>query len=212
MSRIFLALQNRPVFCHRVKCSRPDFAICKKWPDTSRANLSDERTLAYAIYVLTREGVVTTNYILNLRDYLDKNYAHQWENDLAGVYLAAALKLLHKDSEAQRLISQYRIENRAPQFCGDFYQALGANAQYLSVIAREFPERLKKISAYDVQTILSPIGEGQFNTLSAAYAVAALKSYSHAVGEQLPEQSIIELTGHNGATRLVQGSEVASAT
>ena len=39
------------------------------------SNFSDARTLAYAIYVLTREGVITTNYILNLRDYLDKTSA-----------------------------------------------------------------------------------------------------------------------------------------
>ena len=28
--------------------------------------------MAYAIYLLTREEVITTNYILNLRDYLDR--------------------------------------------------------------------------------------------------------------------------------------------
>ncbi|HJT46473.1 MAG TPA: alpha-2-macroglobulin, partial [Chthoniobacterales bacterium] len=60
------------------------------------ASLSDARTIAYAIYILTREGVVTTNYILNVRDYLDNNQADKWQNDVAGVYLAGALKLLHK--------------------------------------------------------------------------------------------------------------------
>src|SRR5437899_1722152 len=37
------------------------------------ANFAEARTVAYAIYILTREGVTTTNYILNLRDYLEKN-------------------------------------------------------------------------------------------------------------------------------------------
>ena len=37
------------------------------------SNLAEARTVAYAIYILTREGVITTNYILNLRDWLDKN-------------------------------------------------------------------------------------------------------------------------------------------
>ena len=172
------------------------------------SNLSDARTLAYAIYVLTREGVVTTNYILNLRDYLDKNYADKWQNDLTGVYLAGSLKLLHKDNEAERLISQYKIDNRAPQFCGDFYQALGANSQYLSVIAREFPERLKKISAGDIEKILGAIKDGQFTTLSAAYSVAALKSYSHAIAQHPPEQSISELAAKGQATRLIAGARL----
>src|SRR5947209_3997597 len=51
-------------------------------------NLADARTLAYAIYVLTREGVITTNYILNLRDYFEKHQSDTWQNDVAGVYLA----------------------------------------------------------------------------------------------------------------------------
>ena len=38
------------------------------------SDIIDARRVAYAIYVLTREGVITTNYILNLRDYLDKNH------------------------------------------------------------------------------------------------------------------------------------------
>ena len=56
------------------------------------ARLADARTIAYAIYVLRREGVVTTNYILNLRDYLEKNFAKEWPHDLTGVYLAGALR------------------------------------------------------------------------------------------------------------------------
>ena len=52
--------------------------------------------IAYAIYLLSREGVVTTNYILNLRDYLDKNFAKEWQADLTGVYLAGALHILQK--------------------------------------------------------------------------------------------------------------------
>ena len=63
-------------------------------------DLADARTIAYAIYVLTREGVVTTNYILNLRDYLDKQFAKEWPQDLTGVYLAGAWSMLKKDDEA----------------------------------------------------------------------------------------------------------------
>ncbi|HXA09509.1 MAG TPA: alpha-2-macroglobulin, partial [Chthoniobacterales bacterium] len=44
-------------------------------------DLADARTIAYAIYVLTREGFITTNYILNLRDYLDKQFEKQWPQD-----------------------------------------------------------------------------------------------------------------------------------
>ncbi|XHR28100.1 MAG: alpha-2-macroglobulin [Chthoniobacteraceae bacterium] len=143
-------------------------------------NLEQARTIAYAIYLLTRQEIITTNYILNLRDYLDKQYPKTWQNDLTGVYLAGALALL-KDNHAGDLIAAYKMgapEPRNARWWGDFYQPLGADSQYVAIVARHFPERLKKITAAEFQSILKPVSEGRFNTLTAAYAVAALKSYS----------------------------------
>ena len=156
-------------------------------------NLNDARTLAYAAYVLTREGVITTNYILNLRDYLDKNYAKKWESDLTSVYLAGAWSLLKNDDEAHRLIRSYRIGRQDTQERCDFYQQLGADSQYVAIVARHFPDLLQAMSAEDLRAITKPIGDGEFNTLSAAYAVWALKSYSQQVAQNPPELSITEI-------------------
>ena len=147
-------------------------------------DLWDARTIAYAIYVLTREEVITTNYILNLRDYLEKNHSETWRNDLAGVYLAGALALLKENDKAQELIGAYKMgasASREARSSSDFYQPLGADSQYMAVLARHFPERLKKITAKQFQAVLKPVGEGRFNTLTAAYAVLALKGYSRAL-------------------------------
>src|SRR2546430_2489067 len=169
------------------------------------SNFSEARTLAYAIYILTREGVITTNYILNLRDWLDKNEKEQWQNDIAGVYLAGALHLLHKDADAERLIASYKLDNRKTIARDDFCQPLGMNSQYIAVIAREFPARLRKISAEQFENILKPIGDGEFNTLSSAYAVRALKAYSHAVAQNPPQLSVAELYKDKTETRLTSG-------
>jgi uncharacterized protein YfaS (alpha-2-macroglobulin family) len=169
------------------------------------SNLSDARTLAYAIYLLAREGVITTNYILNLRDYLEKYQAKTWRDDLTGVYLAGSLHLLHKDADAEALIAQYRIGEHDARLCDDFYQPLGADSQYLAILAREFPARLKKISAAEFENILRPIGEGNFNTLSAAYAVAALKAYAQNVTQRLPELSMTEIA-NNGSEQVLARS------
>ncbi len=168
-------------------------------------HFTEARTLAYGIYILTREGVITTNYILNLRDYLEKNAKDQWENDIAGVYLAGALHLLHKDSEAERLIDSYKIDNRKTVARDDFCQPLGMNSQYLAVIAREFPARLRKISAEQFQNVLTPIREGNFNTLSSAYAVRALKVYSHSVAQNPPTLTISEIAKDKNETPLTSG-------
>jgi uncharacterized protein YfaS (alpha-2-macroglobulin family) len=168
-------------------------------------DLTDARRVAYAIYILTREGVITTNYILNLRDWLDKNAKDEWQNDIAGVYLAGALHLLHKDSEAERLIDGYKFDDRKNSLRDDFFQPLGTNSQYIAVIAREFTARLRKISAEQFQKMLKPIGDGEFNTLSSAYAVRALKAYSHAVAQNPPELAIVELRKDKSETRLING-------
>ncbi|MDB6147312.1 MAG: uncharacterized protein JWO45_976 [Spartobacteria bacterium] len=171
-------------------------------------NFSDARTLAYAIYVLTREGVITTNYILNLRDYLDRHHANKWEDDVTGVYLAGALHLLHKDGEAEKLIAQFHLDDRPLPLCDDFYQSLGTNSQYVAVLGREFPARLKKIDAEQFEKVLHPIAEGQFNTLSAAYAVRALKSYSHMIAQNLPQLSIGEIGPDKHQTELISGPKL----
>jgi uncharacterized protein YfaS (alpha-2-macroglobulin family) len=170
-------------------------------------DFADARTVAYAIYVLTREGVITTNYILNLRDWLEKHEPDRWQKDITGVYLAGALHLLHKDAEAERLIDSYKMDNRDTIERDDFCQPLGMNSQYIAVIAREFPARLRKISADQFEHILKPIGHGDFNTLSSAYAVRALKAYSHAVAVNPPELTIAEVRKDKKETRLTTGTK-----
>ena len=155
-------------------------------------NLYEARVLAYAIYLLTREEVITTNYILNLQDYLDKHYAKQWQGDLTGVYLAGAWSMLKKDAIAEKIIGAYRIGGQDPRETCDFYQPLGADSQYVAIIARHFPGLLGRITAEDFEAITGPIGRGDFNTLSAAYAVLALKSYSQHMAQNPPELVILE--------------------
>jgi len=176
------------------------------------ASLEEGRTVAYAIYLLSREGVVTTNYILNLRDYLDKNFAKEWPADLTGVYLAGALHILKKEDEALKLIARYRIGQHDPRQLTDFYQPLGADAQYVAILAREFPARLKKLSATEFENILKPVSEGTFNTLSAAYAVVALKAYSQMVAQNPPELTIAEIDKAKKEKRLTSGNKLLQRT
>jgi hypothetical protein len=182
------------------------------------SGLTEARTVAYAIYILSREGVITTNYILNLRDYLDKNLPNQWQADLTGVYLAGSLHLLHKDADAERLIGVYKIGAQTQRVREDFCQPLGSDSQFMAVLAREFPARLRKVSAEQFEQILGPIGSGDFNTLSAAYAVRALKAYSQAATQNPSTLSISEIhqdkteTRLASATKLLLRSEISSAS
>jgi len=157
-------------------------------------NLDQARTIAYAIYLLTRDEEITTNYILNLQDYLEKNYPKQWQGDLTGVYLAGSWSLLKREDEAKKLISAYHLGTHPLKMSGDYYQPLCGDAQYLSMISRHFPQLLKQISAKEFENITAPIARGDFNTLSAAYAVLALKNYSQSEEQRVGTLSITQLS------------------
>jgi hypothetical protein len=175
-------------------------------------DLDDARRIAYAIYLLSREGVVTTNYIINLRDYLDKNHEKEWKSDLTGVYLAGALHILKKEDEATKLIGAYKIGQFDKKQLNDFYQPLGADSQYVAILAREFPDRLKKLPATEFEKALKPIGDGEFNTLSAAYAVLALKSYARVVAQHPAELTMAELDKAKKEKVLVTGAKLSQRT
>ena len=165
--------------------------------------LCEARTVAYAIYVLTREGVITTNYEINLRDTLDKHFENKWQSDLAGVYLAGAYAILKKQNDAQKLIRAYTLGTHAPDpEWDDFFQPLSADAQYVAILARHFPELLSKISPADFQAIVRSVSDGNFNTLSAAYSVWALKSYSQFAACQPLDLGIAELSRDKKTTPL----------
>jgi uncharacterized protein YfaS (alpha-2-macroglobulin family) len=163
------------------------------------ATLEDERTVAYAIYLLTREEVITTNYILNLRDSLDTREPKRpaWKSDITAVYLAGACSLLQKDVEASDLIQSYHLGTHATSPCWyDFYTPLDMDAQYIAILSRHFPQLLDKITPQDFHQITDPIENGDFNTLSAAYAVLALKGYSHHLQMNPPQLTISELVNN----------------
>src|SRR5881296_2972579 len=208
----FLSAAKTAGFAPPADMSASGLRYLQKMVAREPSSLAEARTVAYGIYVLTREGVVTTNYVLNLQDYLDQHQTDIWQNDVTGVCLAGALKLLHKDKEAEDLIAAYKIANDSSGDYDDFCQPLGANAQYIAILARAFPDRLKKISAAEFEHILQPIGRGEFNTLSAAYAVSALKSYSHAIAQTLPVLSIAEIHRDKREVTLTSGAKLLQRT
>ncbi len=165
----------------------------RKMAAVTKLEKQDCRDQAYAIYVLTRNGVVTTNYILNLRDYLRKNAEEEaWQKDLTAVYLAGSYQLLKQRTEAARLIRGYQRASQRPPAKDDapeddFHPALAQDAQYLAILTRHFPEEAKKLSGDDLRTLLDPLLRNEFSTLSAAYSVLALKGYSE-LADQFPIQ------------------------
>ena len=137
------------------------------------ADLAMARTRAYAIYILTREGAVTTNYLNALQEALQRDFDDTWRSDMASAYMAASHALLRNDTLAEGLIGGYRL-GASSRPDTDFDTRLGRDAQYVYLLARHFPERMAQLDGTAVQRLVEPLFEDRFNTLSAAYAILAL--------------------------------------
>lgn len=150
--------------------------------------LVQARTQAYAIYILTRNGEVTTNFVDNLREQLDKaKGTKKWKKDLTASYLAATYKLLKLDSKADDLISGMKMGQRVEADYDNFYDSLAQDSQHLYLLGKHFPERFKKFSEGDIvcmQCIVNGISDNSFNTITSAYAILAMDAYAEAVGEK----------------------------
>jgi alpha-2-macroglobulin len=154
----------------------------KKVASASPSNLEEAQVVAKAIYLLTRREQVMTNELVSLRDTLDRQYPDQWKQSITGVYVSASAALLLKDREANQWISQYRLPAQ-PNSSG-LWSSLTDYAQYLTILARHFPQRFRSLSRDQVEQILKPIWAADYNTLSAAECLRALVS-----GQALFEQN-----------------------
>lgn len=130
----------------------------------------DDHIPAYAIYVLTLSGKITTNYLLNLEEYYKNNFAKSWKKSLNASFMAASYQLLQDQTKARALIGQY--ENGAS---GDFDD----DAANIYLMASYFPDDFKSVSRKSVEALLKPLNDGIFNTKSAAFAVLALNAFNH---------------------------------
>lgn len=155
-------------------------------------SLSQARVRAYAVYVLTRNGVVTTNYLVPLRKELEDKYAKQWPTDLAAAYLAASYQLLKQQPAADDLIDDLRLGAAAVPDYAYFYDGLVRDAQLLYILARHFPERLQKVKGDALQALVRPVSQGHFNTLSSAYTILALDAYAASIA--LPETASLSVS------------------
>ncbi len=153
------------------------------------------RTRAYAIYILTRNGEVTTNFLTNLHEGLERQHSDEWREDLAAAYMAASYELLRQSGLANGLVGEYDF-GAGQEWASDFDTRLGRDAVYMYLLAKHFPDRLGRLDVEDIERFVEPIMDNRFNTLSAAYSVLALGAYTDAVtAAGSPDMAILGLIG-----------------
>lgn len=169
-------------------------------------DLTQERQSAYAMYLLARQGQRMANEVAAARARLEERYRGRWERDLTAGWLAATLKLMHQDRDAQRLVGGLRFPaaDAAPaaatnSAAGDlmsdeiYNDPMTRDAWQLFLLSRHFPERLKDLPDTVLTSLTQRLTRGEYHSLSSGTSLLALDAYAGAVGSQAHALSLAEV-------------------
>lgn len=132
---------------------------------------SYERT--YAIYLLTKNEIVTTSYIERLNE-------ESWgiDYDYEGIYLAATYKMLKQTEKANRVLTKVRIRKQFDS-SWKYHNNLQYISDYIHIIVTYFPEKLSAIKTNEVKELCSFMDYKYFNSYSCAAAIRAFESLAY---------------------------------
>jgi alpha-2-macroglobulin len=181
--------------------------------DNGMDSLDLLRQRAYAAYLLTRQGNVTTNALASIQKRLQDAYPQDWQNDLAAAWLAASYKLLKQDDEANRLMAGpekalVRSEASEKYFYSYYYDPLVRDATVLYLLSKHFPDRVKALPPRVFENLAWPLAHDDYNTLSSSMTILALDSYASQTSGELDKLGIQEVHADGGAKTIssIQGN------
>ena len=167
------------------------------------SSLAVARIQAYAAYILTVNGIVTTSGLNDLVGKLESELPSLWEKDLTGIYIAATYKLHKRDREADNLIKKSRPGDEQEADYNNYYDQLIRDAQYFYIISRHFPTIKTSIKGEDILKLIDPVLKGSYNTTSSAYTILALDAYLESTGSPVDlNVNINETRDENEAVKL----------
>ncbi|AOR27498.1 alpha-2-macroglobulin family protein [Formosa sp. Hel1_33_131] len=155
------------------------------------------RVQAYAIYILTLNEIITTNYITSLRNKLEVKF-EDWKQDLTAGYIAGAYFLMQQEKQGKRLLNKVVKANFKKQnHSWNFYDNLMHNAQLLYLLASHQTDALENVSESIIQEMVKDLESGNYNTLNSSYSIMALNAFSKATKEPaVGNISIYEISGN----------------
>jgi uncharacterized protein YfaS (alpha-2-macroglobulin family) len=173
--------------------------------DDSGDSLVEMRQRAYAIYLLTRQGNVTTNDLASVQRRLDEVFPKQWHDDLAAAWLAASYQLLHQDKLAGDLMARPRkLLGRKPTDeaydYSDYYDTPIRDASVLYLLAKHFPEQARALPTETIENLVRPLGKGHYNTLSSGMIIMALDAWATQAGGDVSKLSIGSVAANGTVT------------
>lgn len=168
------------------------------------AGLGEVRAQAYAIYLLTRQGILTTNLASSLQQRLEQDHPKTWKQDVAAAYLAATYLLLKQEKLADKIIADIKIDlTRSTQawYHSAYDDDLSRSAQIITLLAKHFKERYRSLPADSLESLVKPLQDGRYNTLSSAYTILALDAVATLGGADVSGKFTVKEILRDGQTR-----------
>ncbi|MCL1825264.1 MAG: alpha-2-macroglobulin [Betaproteobacteria bacterium] len=156
-------------------------------------SLDADRVRAQAAYILTRQGIRTSDLVSAIQKRLEKRDAKTWKNDLAAVYLAVAYKMLQQDRLADGALSGFRFSSAEEKSKADgrndplggfrnserwLYDDLRRDASALHLLAKHIPERAKKLPEGVFTSMLDALSKSQNTSFSSGQLLLALDAWT----------------------------------
>jgi alpha-2-macroglobulin len=152
-----------------------------RFASTPASTLGDARLRAYAVYLLTRQGIKPTASLSNVEQELTRRYAKTWTTDLAAAYLASTYRLMQRNDDADRIVKLVPWSTQKQDFVDEvYYDAVVHDAQLLYLLARHFPPRLGAAPPAALEAMSKAVSGHAASSLSAAYTLFALDAYAKA--------------------------------
>ncbi|CAN5333477.1 alpha-2-macroglobulin [soil metagenome] len=155
------------------------------------------RTQAYAAYLLTRQGIVTTAALTNLREAQRRDIAsarteidkENIRRDLGSVYLAASFQLLKQEAVAREMLEPalaylMRDEDYRRNWTWQYYyDPLVHNASLVAIVAKHFPQRIKDLPQSYWERMAKIVRDGYYQSHSASVIMIAVDAYATAAAQ-----------------------------
>ncbi|MDF7680225.1 alpha-2-macroglobulin [Enterobacteriaceae bacterium ESL0689] len=173
-------------------------AALRELAANQRDDLYTLRLRAWAIYLLTRQGEITTGWLASVQDALQKRYPENGKTDLSALYLASSYRMLKMDDEASKLLQPtWQQLSRAYNkgwWTQNYFDPLVQDATRLYLITRHFPEKVSSIPPQVLENMVKSLKEERYTTYSSAMSMLALASYSEQVAAQATTADALKIT------------------
>ena len=168
-------------------------------------NLADDRNRAYAIYMLTRLGVVTTNYLTALQQRIEQQAPKTWKQDLTAAYMAASYQIMKQEQIATTMIGRLKLGLSAQEdrkragieygpVWSPYYDDAVRDAQIIYLLARHFPQRAAQLTPDSLSGLVYALQKGYYHQLSSAYMLLAFEQIEkHLQGSNTATLRILQL-------------------